>query len=96
VIVMMMDVDVDVMMMNSHTDQSERAKNEAPQDGRRPPSVGLLPSLSVCVCRVPSNVQRCQLRGKQPCEDATFHQRQGRDMQCKSLTTHFGCVRDVD
>jgi hypothetical protein len=47
---MMMDVDVDVMMMNSHTDQSERAENEAPQDVRRPPSVGLLPSLSLCVC----------------------------------------------
>jgi hypothetical protein len=43
-----MVIDVDVMMMNSDTDQSERAKNEALQGGRRPPSVDFLPP-SLCV-----------------------------------------------
>jgi hypothetical protein len=46
--VMEMVIDVDVMMMNSDTDQSERAKNEALQGGRRPPSVDFLPP-SLCV-----------------------------------------------
>lgn len=54
-----MVMNVDVMMMNSNTDQSERAKSEISQDGR-------WPSCHLCVCRLPANVQRCQLPGKQP------------------------------